>query len=730
MRGERIVIVSNRLPVTVRAERGDVQVVPSSGGLATGLSGPHERSSGLWIGWPGDVTRLDASQRATLEGRLTERRCVPVYLTQSEVTRFYDGFSNGILWPLFHYLLGQIPIETRDFDAYERVNERFADAVAQNYRPGDLIWVHDYQLCLLPGMLRRRLPDARIGFFLHIPFPSTDVFRTLPWRNAILEGLLGADLVGFHTYTYQRHFATALLRVLGIEAQVDSVVYDGREVRLGVYPMGVDAAQFGRVASDPQVLDEVRAIREQASGARIILGVDRLDYTKGIPRRLLAMERLLERDASQRGQVRLVQIAVPSRTSVPQYAEFRRRVDEEVGRINGTFGTVSWSPIQYIYRSISPRHLVALYRAADVMLVTPLRDGMNLVAKEFVASRNDDDGVLVLSEFAGAAAELGDAMLVNPYDIDQVAHSIKVALQMPKTERQARMRGLRKRVLTYTVHTWAERFIDDLALPQGAEHAPREVSGGIANLTMRLVQSTQKAERLVLLLDYDGTLVPFARAPDLAVPDEELLSLIQALSQRPKTRVHLVSGRTRESLDQWFGKYSIGLHAEHGFWSRVDARAGWLAAAEPPGEWKAKAKSILDAFADRTPGALVEEKTASLAWHYRLADLEFGLLQAKELRLHLANAFANAPVEVLVGDKVVEVRSHGINKAVVVRLALAEVPAGSVILAMGDDRTDEEMFAALPEDALTVHVGRGASRARYRVPSPEAARAVLRGLLP
>jgi trehalose 6-phosphate synthase/phosphatase len=576
-------------------------------------------------------------------------------------------------------------------------------------------------------MLRKRIPGARIGFFLHIPFPSTDVFRTLPWREPILEGLLGADLVGFHTYTYQRHFATSLLRILGLEAQADSVICDGRPVHLGVYPMGIDAQEFARVAADPQVQDEARAHRDQSRGAQIILGVDRLDYTKGIPRRLLAFERLIERDPSVREKVKLVQVAVPSRTNVPEYAVFRRKVDEEVGRINGAFGTVSWSPIQYMFRSLSQRHLVALYRAADVMLVTPLRDGMNLVAKEFVASRVDEDGVLILSEFAGASAELGDALLVNAYDIEQVWRAMKLALAMPNSERQQRMRGLRKRVLSFDVHTWVGRFLGDLSACAPADQ-PREASGGVAALTMRLVQLARNDAELTILLDYDGTLVRFARDPSLAVPDEELRALLAALAARPRTRVHLVSGRAREPLVEWFGRLNIGLHAEHGFWSRADPRSDWMAAAEMPGEWKAKARSILDAFSDRTPGAFVEEKTASLAWHYRSADPEFGALQGKELRLHLATAFANAPVEVTVGEKVVEVRPHGVSKAAVVRLALAAASGGTVI-AVGDDRSDEEMFAAVPEDAITVHVGRGASIAKFRVPDPDAARAVLRALL-
>jgi trehalose 6-phosphate synthase/phosphatase len=725
----RLLIVSNRLPVTVKAERGELRVVPSAGGLATGLRGPHEKSNGLWIGWPGDVSKLDSAQKSALDERLAGLRCAPVHLAEEDVTRFYDGFSNGVLWPLFHYLLELIPIDSRDWDAYRKVNEQFADVVAAHYQPGDHVWVHDYQLCLLPGLLRQRIPDVRVGFFLHIPFPSTEVFRTLPWRDAILEGLLGADLIGFHTFSYLRHFTTALLRVLGVEANVDRVAYDGREIRLGVFPMGIDVASFADLAKAEDVLAEAASIKNEGNEQKVLLGIDRLDYTKGIPRRLMAFERLLEREPSLRGKVRFVQLAVPSRTNVEAYADFRRQVDQLVGRINGTYASVNWTPIQYMYRSLSPRHVAAFYKGADVMLVTPLRDGMNLVAKEFVACRDDEDGVLILSEFAGAAVELGESLQVNPYDIERVAQTMKQALLMPLEERRERMRGLRRRVLEYDVHKWAASFLDELEHAHDGEPAvsPR-TQDGLAKLTMTLVAQAKRASELLLILDYDGTLVPFADTPELARPDAELLKLLGDLSQRPHTRVHIASGRTRDQLERWFGTLPVSLHAEHGFWSRESPASAWVPLMELPGEWKAQARRIFEAFASRTPGALVEEKTSSLAWHYRMADREYGSIQAKELMLHLANAFSNAPVEVLRGEKVIEVRPHGVNKGVVARVALAHAAPDACVLAMGDDRTDEDVFAALPETAFTVHVGRGATRAQYRV-RQSAARELLRQLL-
>ena len=400
----RLLIVSNRLPVKVNRTEQGPQLELSSGGLATGLSSLHEGGEGRWIGWSGDSDLPPGPEREHLEAEFAARRLVTVNLTAEEVERFYERYSNGILWPVFHYQAPPLEIDPRDFEAYEAVNRRFADAVAAVYLEGDHIWVQDYQLLLLPEMLRRRLPGVRIGFFLHIPFPSAEVFMTLPQRDRLLAGMLGADLVGFHTAAYMRAFAAAVLRVLGFTSNVDRIRIGSREVRLGVFPMGVDARAFAAVAAEPSVEQEVRALRG-GDETRLLVGVDRLDYTKGIPRRLLAFERLLESHPELHGKIRLVQVAVPSREDVRAYQSFRSQAYELVGRIHGRFATAHWVPIYWIYRHLTREAVVALYRAADVMLVTPIRDGMNLVAKEFVASRTDGDGVLVLSEFAGAASD-------------------------------------------------------------------------------------------------------------------------------------------------------------------------------------------------------------------------------------------------------------------------------------------------------------------------------------
>jgi trehalose 6-phosphate synthase/phosphatase len=569
----RLLLVSNRLPLTVRASNG-VAVAPSSGGLVAGLRGPHERSGGTWIGWPGDVSHLTEAQRSRLDRELADVRCVPVYLTPEEVSRYYDGFSNAVLWPLFHYLLDRIPPTSQDWDAYRAVNERFAEATARAWRPGDVVWVHDYQLVLVPQLVRQRVPHARIGFFLHIPFPASEVLRILPWREQVLEGMLGADLVGFHTHSYRSHFSSSVLRILGIPTRGEDIYVDGRQIRLGVFPIGVDAHAFCQLADDPEVRREADALREEHRGQKILLGIDRLDYTKGIPWRLLAFERLLEQEPRWREKVRLVQIAVPSRDNVPSYQVFRRQVDELVGRIEGAFSTVDWMPIHYVHRSLDMRQVVALYRAADVMLVTPLRDGMNLVAKEFVTCRTDEDGVLVLSELAGAAAEMGEALQVNPYDIEGMAQAFGMALTMPDEERRLRMRSLRHRIAARDVHHWAQSFVD--ALEAAAPVATSQVVLSSMDDLEALAARMRSADHLLLLLDYDGTLVPFARSPELAAPDGELRDLLAALAAKPGARVHVVSGRRRDTLERWLGDLPLGLHAEHGYWSRAARGEPWV----------------------------------------------------------------------------------------------------------------------------------------------------------
>ena len=721
----RLLIVSNRLPITTAVDGDVIAFTHATGGLATGLRGFHERTGGLWIGWPGTPGDLPEATAAALEARLAESGIAPVFLSDEEVREYYQDFSNGVLWPVFHYLLERLPLAPSSWETYRRVNRKFAERVLAEYRPGDVVWIHDYQLMLVPGMVREALPEARIGFFLHIPFPAAEIFRILPWREEILRSLLGADLVGFHTYAYVQHFAGAVAALHDLDAEEDHVWVGGRLVRFGAFPMGIDAARFDALAADPATDGKVRELREQIGERALLVAVDRLDYTKGIRQRLVAFESLLAQEPSLRDRVRLVQVAAPSREAVRSYQDFRRDIEELIGRINGTYGTMTSVPVHYIHQTMTPEELVPLYRAADAILVTPLRDGMNLVAKEFVASRNDEQGVLVLSEFAGAAEELRDAVMVNAHDITSVAAGITRAIAMPEAEQRERMRSLRRRVLTFDVHKWAADYMAALMLDVSGDRTTPS-----APLLSDALGHLRLAVPLAVLLDYDGTLVPIAPTPDEAQPDREVCDLLDQLASRPDTRVLIVSGRSRDDLDGWFGSLPIELWAEHGAWMRGAGSSRWHAMLDlSERAWIAAARTVMEEFADRTPGAFVESKSASIAWHYRQAARGFGRAQARELRVALSRALVDHPVEILEGKKVLEVRRRGATKGAVVQHVLACDPTPAAILAFGDDRTDEEMFAALPKQAVTVRIGGGVTSARYRLRDSKAVRAMLRELM-
>jgi trehalose 6-phosphate synthase/phosphatase len=723
----RVILVSNRLPVSIRVERGELSIAPSSGGLATGLRGYHDRGESVWIGWPGETWHLNPSTLTQLRERLKRDRLLPIELSEAEVSSYYDGFSNSVLWPLLHYQLDRLPTRAEGWETYRRVNQRFADAAITAYRPGDVIWVHDYQLFLVPAMIRARLPDAPLGFFLHVPFPSAEVFRLLPWRRQLLEGMLGASLIGFHTVSYVLHLLTSAANVLGCETRQNRIIYAGRTIRTATFPMGIDNDAFERLAESPEVVAESRKLKEAAGNVALIVSVDRLDYTKGISRRLLTFERLLERYPRRRGRVRLVQVAAPSRASVGEYREIQRTVDELVGRINGRFASPGYDPIHYISQTLTTDHLAAFYRAARVAMITPLRDGMNLVAKEFVASRTDGDGVLVLSEFAGAAAELTDALLVNPYDVDSVAAAVHEALDMPEAERRARMAALRSRVRAHGVGSWADEFISALRTAAKRESMPRSrpPADDPSAVVDRLLQDDP--DHLSLLLDYDGSLVGLRPSPAEASPDAEIIKILADLARLPGVDVHVVSGRRRSDLELWLGNLPIGLHAEHGLWSRDHPNGRWHRR-DVRASWMEEVRTVMLDITQAVPGSALEEKDASVAWHYRKASGRRGSRAALELSRRLSEMLAGTSATVLRGHKVVEVKDAGISKGLVASL-LANRPDRPRLLIIGDDVTDEDMFRAAPSSAVTVKVGRGRTTASMRLLGPDQVRVVLRELI-
>jgi trehalose 6-phosphate synthase/phosphatase len=464
----RLLVVSNRLPVTVVKQETGFSLQESVGGLVSGLSAylnslggsSFTKASYIWVGWPG----VAVNERARPELRIRlqrEFRAHPVFVSEKSMDKFYFGFCNKTLWPLFHYFPSYAAYDEGDWAQYQAVNKAFCHAVLEVAQPDDIIWVHDYHLMLLPKLLREQLPSNRIGFFLHIPFPSYEIFRLLPnvWHRSILEGLLGADLIGFHTEDYTGYFLNCLARMCGLGSEAGTIQAGDRTVRADTFPMGIDFQKYAQASSVAGDTNEMREIQATLGKAKVILSIDRLDYSKGIINRMRAYEAFLSTNPQWRGKVTLAMVVVPSRVGVEDYQRTKRRIDEMVGRINGRFGNLGWTPILYQYRFLPLDPLVALYRLSDVALVTPLRDGMNLIAKEYIASRIDQTGVLILSEMAGAAQELTEAIITNPNDIGQIAEAIKQALEMPEAEQVRRNRDMQYKLERHDVVQWASDFL-------------------------------------------------------------------------------------------------------------------------------------------------------------------------------------------------------------------------------------------------------------------------------
>jgi trehalose 6-phosphate synthase/phosphatase len=716
-------MVSNRLPVRiVTRDDGPQEIEPSAGGLVAGLGPIHEDGDGLWFGHPGPEP--DAAARTYLE----EHRLIPVGGSAELYRRFYDGYSNSALWPLFHYLIDRCDFQQSDFAAYAEMNERFADAIAEHAGPDDAIWVHDYQLMLLPRLLRQRLPESRIGFFLHIPFPSSEVFRVLPQREELLRGLLGADLIGVHTYEYADNLSRSIRRLLGLEAVEGRVKLGARTARIEVHPLGIDVGGL-RAASYAKEADEhLRELRNSVGDRRLILGVDRLDYTKGLPLKLEAIRHLLEREPAWSERAVLIQLAVPSRVGVQTYRDQRAEVERLSGEINGLFGSPGRIPIHYQYRSVSPAELGALYRLADVALVTPVRDGLNLVAKEYVAV-HDGPGTLVLSEFAGAASELGEALRVNPWDVAGTAAQLERALQMEPTEAAARMGAMRERVRANDVRRWATSLVNSLSDPgEGEFGAPPLVRGNI--LAETVSEAFADAARPLLMLDYDGSLREFEPRYEDAEPTDEIHQLLTGLGDQPGVSVFINSGRDRDTLGRWFADVPAALVAEHGSWLRLPASEEWEPIGSAPDlSWKPEVRRVLSRYAERTPGARIEEKSSSLVWHYREVEEDLGEWQALELTSVLETMLHNVPVQVVHGARIVEVRQQGLDKGRAYELVEARFGPFDFVLATGDDRTDEDLFERLDADAFTVKVGSGPSHAHVAVSTPASVRQLLQAML-
>ncbi|MGC5168655.1 bifunctional alpha,alpha-trehalose-phosphate synthase (UDP-forming)/trehalose-phosphatase [Luteimicrobium sp. DT211] len=723
--GNELVVVANRLPVDFTTdEDGSLSWRRSPGGLVTALEPVMQSADGAWVGWGGAADVYADPFEA--DGMTL----VPVTLNEDEIEQYYEGFSNDTLWPLYHDVISQPAFHRQWWDAYRRVNRRFAEAAASQVGTGGTVWVQDYQLQLVPAMLRELRPDVRIGFFDHIPFPPYEIFSQLPWRRQVVEGLLGADLIGFQRNGDAANFLRIVRRLTRHSTRGQQITFedaDGRplrEIRASAFPISIDSHRFDELARQDSTRARAAEIRNELGDPDVVmLGVDRLDYTKGIRHRIKAYGELLDDGRLTVEEATLVQVASPSRENVDAYQELREQVETAVGRINGEFGELGHAAIHYLHHSYPPEEMAALYLAADVMLVTSLRDGMNLVAKEYIAARSDQQGALVLSEFTGAADELSGALLVNPHDIDELKAVIEQAARMDTKEQRRRMRRLRRKVMADDVAKWSSTFLRTLeempVSPVAPELQDDDSQGPGAELMDALDRLAAAGGLVIVATDFDGVLAPLVDDPSSSRTTPRSARALARLARRPSSQVRLalVSGRDLDTLASLShapsGTLLVGSHgAEQGEVTADGIKRHDLALTEGQTSLLQRITDGLEEIADRHTGVWVEKKPTASVLHTRRSTHD-GATQATEAARGLAERLGVGALE---GKDVVELQVVETSKGKAVDALRTELDARAVLY-VGDDVTDEHAFAVLTSDDVSVKVGPGETIAEFRVAS-------------
>ena len=729
---KRLILASNLLPVNIHWHEENYQIEKADEQTISGLQNFYEAFNPIWVGLT-EFENHDFSENEVrkLTYLLEPFNCIPVFPRSRDLNLYLHGFARNTIWPLFHYFTENVTYSEVSWKAYVKINHLYAEKILEIVNDGDILWIHDYHLMLLPQMIRQQKPGITIGLFIHVPFPSFEIFRLLPWRQEVIEGMLGADLIGFQTYDYVRHFMSSVRRLMGVDSVFNRISIGERTLKVDVFPKGINYDRFRNKAlavhnerSKPSVIqEEMKLFKESGNMDKLIISIDKLDYTKGIPQRIRAFERFLQTYPEYQGRVSLIVQAIPSGETSESFFNLKSKVDELVGRINGNYGTITWTPIRYLNQVFTMDERIDLYTLSDIALILPLRDGMNLVAKEFIASRHNGEGVLILSELAGASKELHEALLVNPNNLEDIVEAIRQAIEMPQEEQVRRNKVMMQRLQRYTVERWANEFIKSL---EGIKEIQEVTLTRKINITRmkQIVATYKKTNQRILFLDYDGTLSWFKKDPEDARPDEQLYDILRGLSGDKKNTIVIISGRDRETLGRWFdASWKIHFIAEHGVWLR-EPGGDWHMMEQIDNVWKDSVQPLLEYYVDQTPSTFIENKNFSLVWHYRNADPDLGPQRAWELKDELRTLTSNLHLEIMDGDKVLEIKYSGINKG---RAALQKMGDNNFdfILAVGDDWTDEYTFEAMPESAYSIKVGTKTTKAAYYIESVDLVRELL-----
>lgn len=729
---KRLILASHLLPVNITWQDANYMIEKADERTISGLQDFYSEYDPEWVGMTNfDKHIFTGKEKARLSTALKPFNCTPVFPHPRDKNLHFHGFSKNTLWPLFHYFTENVTYSEISWKAYYKINKLYAEKILEFIQDGDILWIHDYHLLLLPQLVREKKPNISIGLFSHLPFPSFEIFRLLPWRNEIVEGMLGADLIGFQTYDNVRHFMSSVRRLKGVDSTFNRISIGERTMKVDVFPKGINYDRFRNKAleihsdnNNPSIMQqEMRQFKQSAGLEKLILSIDKLDYTKGIPQRIRAFERFLQTYPEYQGKVSIIVQAIPSGETSEFFFKLKSKVDELVGRINGNFGTINWTPVRYLNKNLSMDERIDLYSLSDIALILPLRDGMNMVSKEFVASRHDGTGVLILSELAGSSKELHESILVNPNDLDSISEAIREAIEMPEEEQVRRNKVMMVRLQRYTVERWAKEFIKNL---ESIKEIQEFTLTRKINSTRRrqLIEKYQATKKRILFLDYDGTLAWFKKNPEDARPDKELYSILKRLSDDPGNTIVIISGRDKETLGRWFdADWNLHFVAEHGVWFR-EPGGDWHMMEQIDNEWRKSVEPLLDYYVDQTPRSFIEYKNFSLVWHYRKSDPDLGIQRSWELKDELRTLTSNLNLEIMDGDKVLEIKYSGINKGRAASHKLGD-NVFDFILAVGDDWTDEFTFEAMPEEAYTIKVGAKTTKASYYIESVELVREML-----
>ncbi|CAI9293610.1 unnamed protein product [Lactuca saligna] len=765
----RRIVVANQLPVKARFEtetnKWVFQYNPDS--LVLQLkSGLEPDTECVYVGsLPVDVHPSEQEEVAQI--LLEKFRCVPTFLSLEIQNKFYHGFCKHYLWPLFHYMLPVTRTQGVRFDrvawrAYVSANKVFADKVMEVINPDeDYVWIHDYHLMVMPTFLRKRFHRIRVGFFLHSPFPSSEIYRTLPVRDEILRALLNCDLIGFHTFDYARHFLSCCSRMLGLDYKSKrgyiGLEYYGRTISIKILPVGIHMGEIESVKSSPETATKVLELKQKYNGKVVVVGVDDMDMFKGISLKFLAFGKLLEDYPTLRGSVVLIQILNPARSRGQDIQEVETEMRTVAREVNRKFTKDGFEPIVLVSGSGSTHEKVAYFAIAECVVVNAVRDGMNLIPYKYTVSRQSNPdldrvlepdepesnpkpkkSVIIVSEFIGCSPSLSGAIRVNPWDIDSVTEAMYLAIKMPDREKEMRHEKHYKYVSSHDVAYWARSFDQDL-VRACKEHFHKRCWGVGFGLQFRvvalgptfrklsvehIVSAYKKTDSRLILVDYDGTLMPQGLIDK--TPSKEVISILNALSSDPKNVVFIVSGRGKDSLSKWFDSCKkLGLSAEHGYLTRWSGDSEWESCELTVDVgWKKVALPVMEHYTEATDGSFIEQKESALVWHHQEADPDFGAWQAKELLDHLESVLANEPVVVKRGQQIVEVNPQGVSKGVVLdRLVTTMQNNGrplDFVLCIGDDQSDEDMFEKLGSsvangiaEVFACTVGQKPSMAKY-----------------